>query len=130
MWDDDAYTGTMLWFTLVVFALCVIAVWSISLASAHDSWISKGVYKNKNGEWCCGDYDCRSYQHVETNEKGWIIDNSEIKDAKVGDPKGKEFVPYDDPATIDKVVPPDGGLTICRRYDGSRRCVFGLKPGG
>jgi hypothetical protein len=27
------------------------------------------------------------------------------------------------------IAPPDGQLTICRRPDGTRRCVFGLKPG-
>ena len=46
--------------------------------------------------------------------QGWVID-------------GKEFVPFDEAMPI---PPPDGSsVTICRRPDGTRRCVFGLKPG-
>lgn len=81
-------------------------------AFAHDSWISRGAFKNSAGEWCCGDYDCKSYQRATSTAKGWMIDG--------------ELVPYDEAMPL---VPPDGQLTICRRPDGSRRCVFGLKPG-
>jgi len=27
---------------------------------AHESWINRGAFKNGAGEWCCGDYDCKS----------------------------------------------------------------------
>jgi hypothetical protein len=37
-----------------------------------------------------------------------------------------ELVPFDEAMPV---PPPDGEVTICRRTDGSRRCVFGLKPG-
>ena len=43
---------------------------------------------------------------------GWMIDG--------------ELVPFDEAMPV---APPDGQLTICRRPDGTRRCVFGLKPG-
>ena len=33
---------------------------SAPLASAHDSWINKGGYRNAAGEWCCGENDCES----------------------------------------------------------------------
>ncbi|AXK80100.1 hypothetical protein DW352_05960 [Pseudolabrys taiwanensis] len=81
-------------------------------AFAHDSWINRGGFKNAAGEWCCGDYDCKSYSQIRSNAQGWMIDG--------------ELVPYDEAMPVS---PPDGQLTICRRPDGSRRCVFGLKPG-
>lgn len=89
-------------------SLCLGAV----SASAHDSWISKGGLRNAAGEWCCGAYDCKSYQKLSSTPAGWIVDN--------------ELVPYDEAMPV---APPDGQLTICRRPDGSRRCVFGVKPG-
>jgi hypothetical protein len=79
---------------------------------AHDNWISRGGLKNAAGEWCCGDYDCKSYTKLSSTAVGWMIDN--------------ELVPFDEAMPV---APPDGQLTICRRPDGSRRCVFGLKPG-
>jgi hypothetical protein len=29
-----------------------------SMALAHDSWISRGLFRNANGEFCCGQVDC------------------------------------------------------------------------
>jgi len=83
-----------------------------SPAFAHDSWISKGGYKNPAGEWCCGDYDCKSYTRTTSTAKGWLVDG--------------ELVPFDEAMPV---PPPDGQVTVCRRPDGTRRCVFGLKPG-
>lgn len=81
-------------------------------ALAHDSWISRGAYKNPAGEWCCGDYDCKSYEKISSTATGWVIDG--------------ELVPFDEAMPV---TPQDGMLTICRRPDGTRRCVFGIKPG-
>ncbi len=81
-------------------------------AAAHDSWISRGSFKNATGEWCCGDYDCKSYTKATSTATGWMLDG--------------ELVPYDEAMPV---PPPDGQVTICRRPDGTRRCVFGLKPG-
>ena len=83
-----------------------------SPAPADDSWISRGAFKNGAGEWCCGDFDCKPYKEFQSNAKGWILDG--------------ELVPYDEAMPI---APPDGMVTVCRRPDGTRRCVFGLKPG-
>lgn len=81
-------------------------------AFAHDNWINRGGFKNAAGEWCCGDYDCKSYTRTSSTTLGWMVDG--------------ELVPFDEAMPI---APPDGKLTICRRPDGTRRCVFGLKPG-
>lgn len=80
-------------------------------ASAHDSWVNNGGFRNSAGEWCCGDYDCKSYTQTKSTASGWMIDG--------------EMVPFDEAMPV---APPDGQLTICRRADGTRRCVFGLKP--
>jgi hypothetical protein len=90
----------------------VSAFFVITSASAHDSWVNRGAFKNSSGEWCCGDYDCKSYTKAASSPIGWVIDG--------------EVVPFDEAMPV---APPDGQVTICRRPDGSRRCVFGLKPG-
>ncbi|HZP68391.1 MAG TPA: hypothetical protein VFB29_00490 [Pseudolabrys sp.] len=93
--------------------LVLFLVWALSTyANAHESWINRGGYKNGAGEWCCGDYDCKSYGATTSTATGWMLDG--------------ELVPYDEAMPI---TPPDGKLTVCRRPDGTRRCVFGIKPG-
>lgn len=97
------------------------------VASAHESWISRGGLKNTAGEWCCGAYDCRSYSEAKEDGTGWIVDNSKVEKSPAYGPRdGTEHIPYDEALPF---APPDGKITICRRPDGSRRCVFGLKPG-
>jgi hypothetical protein len=44
--------------TMVVAGL----VSSILAADAHDSWISRGGYRNPAGEWCCGATDCEAHE--------------------------------------------------------------------
>jgi hypothetical protein len=95
--------------SLLVF---VPALLTATTAFAHDNWVNRGAFKNGAGEWCCGDYDCKSYMNTSSTTSGWMIDG--------------ELVPYDEAMPV---APPDGQVTICRRPDGSRRCVFGLKPG-
>ena len=96
----------------LVRSLLVPALLVASPVFAHDSWVNRGAFKNGAGEWCCGDYDCKSYTRTSSTSNGWMIDG--------------EFVPYDEAMPV---APPDGQVTVCRRPDGSRRCVFGLKPG-
>lgn len=97
----------------LVRSLLALALALFSFAAlAHDNWISRGSFKNSGGEWCCGDYDCKSYPRTISTPTGWLIDG--------------ELVPFDEAMPI---APPDAQVTICRRPDGSRRCVFGLKPG-
>lgn len=87
--------------------------WAISTyAYAHESWINRGGFKNGAGEWCCGEHDCKTYTRTSSTAAGWMIEG--------------ELIPYDEAMPV---APPDGKLTICRRPDGTRRCVFGLKPG-
>jgi len=81
-------------------------------ASGHESWISRSLQRNSAGEWCCGDLDCRTFKEVLSTSTGWMING--------------EFIPFDEAMPI---APPDGEVTICRRPNGTRRCVFGLKPG-
>ena len=45
-----------------------------SSAFAHDSWVNRGAFKNGAGEWCCGDYDCKSYTRISSTASGWMID--------------------------------------------------------
>ena len=97
---------------VISFAVSFAGTSFITPSLAHDSWISRGGLKNAAGEWCCGDYDCKSYTRTSSTASGWMVEG--------------EHVPFDEAMPI---APPDGQLTICRRPDGSRRCVFGLKPG-
>jgi len=93
------------------FVIASATLFSFS-GSAHDYWVNSGGFKNAAGEWCCGAYDCKSYTQASSTATGWVVDG--------------ELVPYDEAMPVS---PPDGQLTVCRRPDGSRRCVFGLKPG-
>lgn len=82
----------------------------MSSAQAHDSWINKGGFRNAVGELCCGPHDCTQYPNPSSEQLGWVVNG--------------EFIPYDE-----AMASPDGMLWICRRADGVRRCVFGIKPG-
>jgi len=93
------------------FVIASAILFSFSV-SAHYNWVNSGGFKNAAGEWCCGAYDCKSYTQTSSTATGWMIDG--------------ELVPFDEAMPVS---PPDGQLTVCRRPDGSRRCVFGLKPG-
>lgn len=99
-------------FPLRSLVIASAALFSFS-ALAHDNWISRGGLRNAAGEWCCGDYDCKSYGQPASTAKGWVVEKDEL-------------VPFDEAMPV---LPPDGKLTVCRRPDGSRRCVFGIKPG-
>src|SRR5207342_710192 len=52
----------------------VAALLTPTTALAHDSWISRGGLKNAAGEWCCGDYDCKSYTRISSTASGWMVD--------------------------------------------------------
>lgn len=99
--------------TAIAIGILVMAAIAVSQkANAHESWINRGGFKNAAGEWCCGDYDCKTYSKSASSAAGWLVEG--------------ELVPYDEALPI---APPDGLVTICRRPDGTRRCVFGVKPG-
>jgi len=83
-------------------------------ASAHDSWINQGGYRNTAGEWCCGEGDCfeqHGVQNVTLPTVGYRL------------PSG-EFVPLNETQPS-----PDGKFWRCKRPDGTRRCFFRPYPG-
>lgn len=108
---EDKRPRVSFWLFVAALAALVVTLLLIHRADAHESWISRGGLKNGAGEWCCGADDCKSYPKALSSAKGWLLD--------------AELVPFDEALPI---VPPDGEVTVCRRPDGSRRCVFGLKP--
>src|SRR5258707_6588824 len=59
---------------IAVAGLLVVA----SLAEAHDSWISRGAYRNPAGEWCVRDNDCESPSQVGSSGRGWFINCSGV----------------------------------------------------
>lgn len=87
----------------------LLVLQAIEPGSAHDSWISRGGYRNAAGEWCCGDNDCvaLSKDDVIAGPNGWQIKSI------------RETVPYSEGAPS-----PDGKFWRCKRPDGSRRCFF------
>lgn len=91
-----------------------VLIFSASAAYAHDSWISRGQFKNSANEWCCGNIDCVVIpeQRVHPNGVGYdlILDRPET-------------VPYHE--TLPSM---DGQYWRCHRPDGSRRCFFAPQP--
>lgn len=101
---------------LAIFFLILVPL--TSPAHSHDNWVSQGNYRNTKGESCCNGYDCKDGIQYSAAPAGWLLESG-------------EFIPYEEGVLdINKkvVVPPMPGLSICRRYDGSRRCVFGIRP--
>ena len=85
-----------------------------ALASAHDSWINRGGFRNAAGEWCCGAGDCFTIpsEKVSVNGIGYILREY-----------GNELVPFNEAQ-----LSPDGAYWRCKRADGSRRCFFAPPP--
>jgi hypothetical protein len=93
------------------FILFVVSLFGLSTASSgwsHDSWISRGAYRNGAGEWCCGEGDCFVVpgESVNITADGYRL-------------FGVETVPFQEAQPS-----PDGAYWRCRRNDGSRRCFF------
>ena len=100
-----------LWLTSIV--ICG-AIGLSAEAFAHESWISKGKFRNAANEWCCGDIDCVVIpkERVHPNGVGYdlVLDRTET-------------VPYPE-----ALPSQDGQYWRCRRSDGSRRCFFAPQP--
>ncbi len=98
---------------LATLVLC-FSISPIVSAMGHESWISKGKFKNAANEWCCGDIDCVVIpeEQVHPNGVGYdlILERSET-------------VPYGE--TLPSM---DGKYWRCHRPDGSRRCFFAPQP--
>jgi hypothetical protein len=84
-----------------------------SPALSHDSWISRGGFRNTIGEWCCGEGDCEALppDSVRMSSTGYYLLNG-------------EFVPMSEAQPS-----PDGAYWRCKRPDGTRRCFFAPPPG-
>jgi hypothetical protein len=83
-----------------------------TIATAHDSWISRGGHRNGAGEWCCGEGDCFVVpgQNISFTAQGYRL-------------FGTETVPYSEAQPS-----PDGAYWRCKRPDGTRRCFFAPPP--
>lgn len=101
---------TCLFLTALFGAAFIIFIFSRP-AHAHDSWISRGQYRNATGEWCCGATDCQIVKDVKAKAGGYSLPSGEI-------------VPYSEATPS-----PDGAYWRCHRADGSRRCFFAPPPG-
>src|SRR4029077_1005318 len=101
-------------FGVVVF-LALVALFLAAAprpAHAHDSWISRGALKNAAGEWCCGTNDCQELNYTPRSISGGVeLDTGET-------------IPQSDVMPLS----PEGWV-ICRRPDGTRRCVFAPPSG-
>jgi hypothetical protein len=79
---------------------------------AHDSWISNGALRNAAGEWCCSEVDCKELNYTpRVAPTGFILHDGET-------------IPQSEVMPLS----PEGWV-ICRRPDGSRRCVFSPPSG-
>src|SRR5215468_3190922 len=56
-----------------------------SMALAHDSWISRGLFRNANGEFCCGQVDCFVIpkERVVMTGEGYVIIQGPLAEARV-----------------------------------------------
>src|SRR5438128_11900031 len=77
-----------------------------SLASAHDTWINRGGFRNAAGEWCCGAGDCFTVptEQVSMNGVGYILRADD-----------NELVPFSEAQPS-----PDSAYWRCRRTGGTR----------
>src|SRR5262249_27665882 len=94
----------------------------LARALAHDSWISRGLFRNANGEFCCGQVDCFVIpkERVVMTGEGYVIIQGSL--AGMG-PVQHEAIPFSEAQPS-----PDGEFWRCRRPDGSRRCFFAPTP--
>ena len=121
--------------TLVRSMLVVVLSLFSFAALAHDTWISRGTYKNPAGEWCCGADDCGvvSPEAVKAISGGYSLRGDvtygvgvtgNAADGPTRQENINETVPYSM-----SLPSPDGAYWRCKRPDGSPRCFFAPKPG-
>jgi hypothetical protein len=105
---------------LSIAALMGVALLSPAFAHESADWIRQQQLKNKMGEFCCGVQDCAAVEKADfiAGPGGYIITRKERGPRE-------EHIPYSEamPLSI------DGRLWVCRKQDGSRRCVFDNPPG-
>jgi hypothetical protein len=98
----------------IVLAFVVAVTAGLVSARAHDDgqWIMDQQLRNQVGEWCCGKGDCNAEAHTVGRGGYSLIGTGEL-------------VPFGEamPLSI------DGRLWVCRRPNGTIRCVFDRPPG-
>lgn len=98
----------------------ILSLSSFSLTHGDADWIQQQKLKNTMGEYCCGVQDCAPVDKAGfyAGPDGYVV---------IRQPQGgrEEHIPYSEamPLSI------DGRLWICRKQDGTRRCVFDQPPG-
>lgn len=94
----------------------------MSTACGHEdaAWIAQQKLKNRMGEACCGVSDCSPVDkhRFYTGPGGYVLPH-QFQSSR------DEHIPYSEAMPFS----PDGRLWICRKSDGTRRCVFDLPPG-
>ena len=114
-------------FGILRMPVAVIAVLTFSsLATAHDSWISRSGLRNGAGEWCCGAGDCAVMdpKSVGYTSAGYSVHGYGTIDGT----RAREF--YQELVPAHEAQPsPDGSYWRCKRPDGTRRCFFAPPPG-
>jgi hypothetical protein len=107
---------------MVGYLLAALIVGLSSAAFAHEDadWIQRQQLRNSMGEYCCGVGDCHPVDKANfiAGPGGYLV-------ARTARGPREERIPYSEamPLSI------DGRLWICRRPDGTRRCVFDQPPG-
>jgi len=120
MSDHIEYVFGML---IIVFLLVLgIFIYAVNAARAHESWINQGAYRNKDGEWCCGEHDCKIVpkEQVHMTGQGYVVLRGPM--AGVG-PAQQEAISF-----AETLVSRDGEFWRCHRPDGTRRCFFAPTP--
>jgi hypothetical protein len=98
----------------VLIGLGAMLVFDLRPARAHDDgqWIMDQKLRNQVGEWCCGKGDCNAEAHT-VGRGGYSLTAT------------GELVPFS--AAMPLSI--DGRLWVCRRPNGTIRCVFDRPPG-
>jgi hypothetical protein len=95
----------------------VLAACATGTARAHDEaqWIMDQRLRSQTGEWCCGQGDCNPVE-----KSGFKVTANGYQLMANG-----ETIPFGETMPLSV----DGRLWVCRRPNGSRRCVFDRPPG-
>lgn len=119
-------------FGIGIFAACLlVCVLFVTLAFAHDSWISNNQWRNTAGQWCCGTGDCGIVQDPEnsvtTVPGGYHVNGRVQIDGTV--PNGNVTFPVDANIPYNERLPsPDGKYWYCKGWDNTPRCFFAPTP--
>jgi hypothetical protein len=99
----------------LAFLIAITAGLVSARAHGDAQWIQDQALRSRTGDLCCGPADCEAIDpaDVAVTASGYLIKSR------------RETIPFGEtlPASI------DGRLWVCRRFDGSRRCVFDRPPG-